>query len=51
VEMIVVCVQRDFKLDWVSIRTIYAEETSHIHPWHHTVNFFRVVWQTRKRRK
>jgi len=51
VEMIVICVQRDFKLDWVPIRTIYAGETSHIHPWHHTVNFSRMVWQTRKVRK
>jgi glycosyltransferase involved in cell wall biosynthesis len=51
VEMIVICIQRDFILDWVPIRTIYAGETSHIDPWHHTVNFFRMVWQTRKRRK
>ena len=51
VEMIVICVQRDFKLDWVPIRTIYAGETSHIHPWRHTVNFLRVVWQTRKGRE
>ncbi len=51
VEMIVICVQRDFILDWVPIRTIYAGETSHIHPWHHTVNFFRMVWQTRKGRE
>jgi glycosyltransferase involved in cell wall biosynthesis len=51
VEMIVTCIQHDFMLDWVSIRTIYAGETSHIHPWHHTVNFLRMVWQTRKRRK
>lgn len=49
VEMIVVCVVRGFMLDWVPIRTIYAGESSHIHPWHHTVNFFRVVWQTRQR--
>jgi hypothetical protein len=49
--MIVICIQRDFILDWVPIRTIYAGETSHIDPWHHTVNFFRMVWQTRKRRK
>ena len=51
VEMIVICVQRDFKLDWVPIRTIYAGGPSHIRPWHHMVNFLRVVWQTRKRRK
>ncbi len=50
VEMIVTCVRRGFTLDWVPIRTIYAGERSHIHPWHHTVNFFRVVWQTRRRR-
>ncbi len=50
VEMIVVCVQRGFTLDWVPIRTIYADEGSHIRPWHHTVNFFRMVWQTRRSR-
>jgi len=51
VEMIVVCVQHGFKLDWVPIRTIYAGEGSHIRPWHHTLNFTRMVWQTRKSRK
>jgi hypothetical protein len=51
VEMIVVCVQHSFKLDWVPIRTIYAGEGSHIRPWHHTLNFTRMVWQTRKSRK
>ncbi len=50
VEMIVICVRRGFRLDWVPIRTIYAGEGSHIHPWHHTVNFTRMVWQTRKSR-
>jgi glycosyltransferase involved in cell wall biosynthesis len=49
VEMIVVCVQRGFKLDWVPIRTIYAGESSHINPLRHTFNFLRVVWQTRQR--
>jgi glycosyltransferase involved in cell wall biosynthesis len=48
VEMIVVCIQRGFTLDWVSIRTIYAGETSHIRPWQHTINFFRLVRQTRR---
>jgi glycosyltransferase involved in cell wall biosynthesis len=48
VEMIVICIQRGFRLDWVPIRTIYAGEGSHIQPWHHTVNFFRMVWQTRR---
>ena len=51
VEMIVICVQRGFKLDWVPIRTIYAGEGSHIRPWHHTLNFTRMVWQTRKSRR
>ena len=51
VEMIVICVQRGFTLDWVPIRTIYADEGSHIRPWHHTVNFFRMVWQTRRSRE
>jgi hypothetical protein len=47
--MIVVCVQQGFKLDWVPIRTIYAGEGSHINPLQHTLNFLRVVWQTRQR--
>lgn len=49
VEMIVICVQHGFKLDWVPIRTIYAGEGSHINPRQHVVNFGRVVWQTRQR--
>ena len=49
VEMIVVCVQQGFKLDWVPIRTIYAGESSHINPLQHTLNFLRVVRQTRQR--
>lgn len=48
VEMIVVCVRNGFGLDWVTIRTIYADETSHIQRWTHVKNFFRVVWQTRQ---
>ena len=49
--MIVTCLQHDFRLDWVPIRTIYAGETSHIHPLQHLIHFSRVVWQTRKRMK
>ena len=49
VEMIVTCVTRGFKLAWVPIRTIYADESSHINPWNHTVNFIRLVWRTRRR--
>ncbi len=51
VEMIVICVRLGFTLDWVPIRTIYADEGSHIRPWHHTVNFFRMVWRTRRSRQ
>lgn len=49
VEMIVICVERGFKLAWVPIRTIYTGEGSHINPLQHVVNFGRVVWQTRQR--
>lgn len=49
VEMIVTCVERGYTLDWVPIRTIYAGESSHIHPLRHMVNFLRVVRQTRQR--
>ncbi len=49
VDMIVVCVEKDFALDWVPICTIYAEERSYINPIYHTVNYFRLLWQTRQR--
>lgn len=49
VEMIVVCIQRGYVLDWVPIRTIYREEGSHIHPLRHTIEFSRMVWQTRRK--
>jgi glycosyltransferase involved in cell wall biosynthesis len=45
-EMIVTCVRRRYGLDWVPIRTIYADQGSHIRPGPHTVNHFRMVWQT-----
>lgn len=48
VEMIMVCVRSKFKLAWVPIQTIYRERKSHIKPVHHAIQFFRVVWQTRK---
>lgn len=49
VDMIVICVQRGFNLAWVPIRTIYGDEASHINPLKHTINFARVVLQTRRR--
>lgn len=51
VEMITICIQRGYALDWVPIRTIYAGEQSHIHPLRHTVNFVRLLWQTHHRLK
>jgi glycosyltransferase involved in cell wall biosynthesis len=51
VEMIVRCAQLDYPIDWVTIRTIYADETSHIQRGAHVKHFFRMVWQTRLARK
>lgn len=48
VDMVVLCLRRGMRLDWVPIRTIYAGEGSHIKPWHHVRNFFRVIFRTRK---
>lgn len=48
VEMIMVCLRRDFRLDWVPIRTIYAGESSHINPLPHTRNFLRLIWRIKK---
>lgn len=51
VEMIVICIQQGFHLDWVPIRTIYTSEGSHIHPMKHIIEFSRMVLQTRKKMK
>lgn len=48
VEMIPACIKRGWKLEWVPIRTIYADEKSHIHPVHHVINYFRIVFKTWK---
>ena len=49
VEMIATCLLKDYQLAWLSIRTIYAGEYSHIQPARHVVHFFRITWQTRQR--
>lgn len=49
VEMIVICIQSDYRLMWVPIRTIYRDEGSHIHPLQHIFEFTRMVLQTRRR--
>ncbi|MBK5109500.1 MAG: glycosyltransferase family 2 protein [Anaerolineales bacterium] len=51
VEMIVTCIQAGYSLEWVPICTIYRDEGSHIHPIRHTLEFTRMVLQTRKRMK
>lgn len=49
VEMIVACLRSGWSLGWVPIQTIYQTEVSHINPVRHTLNFFRLVWQTWRR--
>jgi glycosyltransferase involved in cell wall biosynthesis len=49
VEMIVICIQSEYRFEWVPIRTIYRDEGSHIHPLQHTLEFTRMVLQTRRR--
>jgi glycosyltransferase involved in cell wall biosynthesis len=51
VEMIVTCLQTGCRLEWLPIRTIYAGERSHIHPFRHLFLFSRMVWRTKKRMK
>jgi membrane protein DedA with SNARE-associated domain len=42
VEMIVRCMLRRYKMKWIPIRTIYADEKSYIHPLRHVVKFMQV---------
>lgn len=49
VEMLVVCAENNFRLEWVPISTIYAGESSHIKPLRHTYHFFRITFITRRR--
>lgn len=48
VEMLVTCLKQHCNLTWINIRTIYAGESSHIHPLAHIRNFMRMVWTTRQ---
>jgi hypothetical protein len=47
----VTCIRAGYTLDWVPISTIYAGESSHIHPLRHTLEFTRIILQTRRRMK
>ena len=44
VEMIARTIWAGLKLAWIPIRTIYANEHSHIEPLGHTARYFRLVW-------
>ncbi len=48
IEMIVLGVKAGYRLAGVPIRTIYADETSHIQPLRHTLKWFELLWRTRR---
>jgi glycosyltransferase involved in cell wall biosynthesis len=47
VEMIARCIALGLPIEWVPIRTIYSGEPSHIQPWRHFTEFFRVTRRAR----
>jgi glycosyltransferase involved in cell wall biosynthesis len=47
-DMIVICVRNHWPLEWVPIRTIYADEKSNIKPLKHVAHFFRMVMHARR---
>lgn len=48
VEMMAICVKLGYRLEWVTIQTIYAGEKSHIKPLKHIGNWFRIIAKTRR---
>jgi glycosyltransferase involved in cell wall biosynthesis len=48
VEMIVLCARNKMQIDWIPIRTIYADEKSHIQPGKHVIKFLKLCWRTWK---
>lgn len=48
VEMIAVCLREGWAIDWVPIRTIYGDETSHIRPMQHLRAFLAVTARARR---
>lgn len=48
VDMVLTCLQRDWPIEWVPIRTIYEGKGSHISPVQHVVSFFRMVARARQ---
>jgi glycosyltransferase involved in cell wall biosynthesis len=48
VEMLALSLKYGLGLGWVPIRTIYADEKSHIRPLHHVLHYFRIVSHARR---
>jgi glycosyltransferase involved in cell wall biosynthesis len=48
VEMIAICLREGWPLDWVSIRTIYGGERSHIRPVRHLREFIEITGRARQ---
>jgi glycosyltransferase involved in cell wall biosynthesis len=48
VEMIAVCLREGWPIEWVPIRTIYADEASHIRPGRHLREFLAVTARARR---
>jgi glycosyltransferase involved in cell wall biosynthesis len=48
VEMIAVCLREGWPIDWVPVRTIYADERSHIRPRQHLREFLAVTGRARR---
>lgn len=48
VEMIAVCLREGWPIDWVPVRTIYADERSHIEPMRHLREFLAVTRRARR---
>jgi glycosyltransferase involved in cell wall biosynthesis len=48
VEMIAVCLREGWPIDWVPVRTIYGDETSHIRPMRHLREFLAMTGRARR---
>ena len=48
VEMIAVCLREGWSISWIPVRTIYADERSHIRPGHHLREFLAVTGRARR---
>jgi glycosyltransferase involved in cell wall biosynthesis len=51
VDVIVICAQQNFRLEWIPIRTIYSGQGSHINPIKHAAGFLELMWRVRQMMK